>query len=159
MTYADFDGQRPRRDDSGMSKLTLLFFLLSGILPLTMPAVVRSAGDAGKTDVLAMTAIPDGNYFVNLQIRGEGPVRALNLECRNGALKCVNTDEPRLADWKGRSVLIGNGVFMVQLAGESERATQFWVFRADGSAVVREVPDRGEKQTAVPVKGSGLKKP
>ena len=106
-----------------------------------------------------MTVIPDGNYLVNLQIRGEGPVRLLNLECRNGVLKCVKTDEPRLAEWQGRSMLIGNGVFMVQLAGGTERATQFWVFRADGSAAVKEVPDRGEKQSAVPVKGGGLEKP
>ena len=139
-----------------MHKITKLQFLLSGILLLATPAAVRAAE---KTDIQTMTAIPDGNYLVNLQIRGEGPVRLLNLECRNGVLKCVNTDEPNLADWKGRSMLIGNGVFMVQLAGGSERATQFWVFSADGSAAVKEVPDRGEKQTAVPVKGTGLQKP
>ena len=139
-----------------MHTITKRLFLLSGILLLATPAVVHSAE---ITDILTMTAIPDGNYLVNLQIRGEGPVRSLNLECRNGALKCVNTDEPKLADWKGRSMFIGNGVFMVQLAGGSERATQFWVFSADGSAAVKEVPDRGEKQSAVPVKGTGLTKP
>ena len=112
-----------------------------------------------KTDVMTMTAIPDGNYLVRLQIRGEGPMHRINLECKGGKLTCVNTDEPLLAEWKGRSMPIGNGVFMVQLAGGSERATQFWVFHADGAASVKEVPDRGEKQTAVPVKGTGLDTP
>ena len=142
-----------------MSKLTKLLCLLCGTFLMAAPAVVHGAADDRKPDVLTMTAIPDGNYLVHVQIRGEGPECRLNLECRDGKLKCVNTDEPRLAEWKGRSLLIGNGVFMVQLAGGEERATQFWVFRADGSAAVREVPDRGEKQTAVPVKGNGLEKP
>ena len=60
-----------------MHTITKRLFLLSGILLLATPAVVHSAE---KTDILTMTAIPDGNYLVNLQIRGEGPVRSLNLE-------------------------------------------------------------------------------
>ena len=144
---------------SPMSKLTKLLCRLCGIFLMAAPAVVSGAAREGETDVLTMTAIPDGNYLVHLQIRGEGPVHRLNLECKAGTLRCVNTDEPRLAEWKGRSLFIGNGVFLVQLAGGEERATQFWVFKADGSADVKEVPDRGERQTAVPVKGEGLEKP
>ena len=107
-----------------MNKLTKLPLFLCGLFLLTSPAVVHGAGKKGKTEVLAMTVIPDGNYLVNLQIRGEGPVRLLNLECRNGVLKCVKTDEPRLAEWQGRSMLIGNGVFMVQLAGGTHADTR-----------------------------------
>jgi hypothetical protein len=133
-----------------------LVCLLSGLLILTTPA---AAGGAEKVNVLEMKSFPDGNYLVNLQIRGEGPEILLNLEARNGALACVNSSDARLAQWRGRSMFIGNGVFMVQLAGGGEMATQFWAFRADGSAAVKEVPDRGEKSNAVPVKGTALQKP
>lgn len=139
-----------------MIKLTKLMCLLCGIL-LATPAVPQSAANEEKIDVIKMAAIPDGNYLVALQIEGKGPVHHVNLECKDRKLKCVNSDEPRLADWRGQSMHIGNGVFMVHLSGDSVRATQFWVFRPDGSAVIKEVPDRGEKQTAVPVKGSALK--
>ena len=139
--------------------ITKHLLLLSGLYLMTTPLRTYSAENEAKTDVMKMTAIPDGNYFVALQIEGEGPVHRLNLECKDGKLKCVNTDEPRLADWKGRSMSIGNGVFMVQMAGGGVMATQFWVFRPDGTAAVKEVPDRGEKQNAVPVKGTGLEKP
>ena len=39
---------------------------------------------------------------------------------------------------------------MVQLRGTGYVATQYWVFRPDGIADIKEIPDRGEKQTAVP---------
>jgi hypothetical protein len=52
----------------------------------------------------------------------------------------------------GEFELIGNGVFMARLAGGSHRATQLWVFKPDGIALVKEVPDRGEKQVAQRVK-------
>jgi hypothetical protein len=32
------------------------------------------------------------------------------------------------------------------------RGSQLWIFRKDGAAAIREVPDRGEQQSAVPVK-------
>ena len=139
-----------------MSKPTKLICLLCGLF-LATPAVIHSAANEETIDVIKMAAIPDGNYLVALQIEGKGPVHHVNLECKDGKLKCVNSDESRLADWNGQSMHIGNGVFMVHLAGDSVRATQFWVFRPDGSAVIKEVPDRGEKQTAVPVQGSDLK--
>jgi hypothetical protein len=139
-----------------MHNIIKLTYLLCGLFMFT-PAAGCGAADEEKTDFMKLTAIPDGNYLVALQIEGQGPVHRVNIECNDGKLKCVNTDEPRLEDWKGRSMFIGNGVFMVQLAGSSVRATQFWVFRADGSAEVKELPDRGEKQKAVPIKGNGLK--
>jgi hypothetical protein len=48
---------------------------------------------------------------------------------------------------------------MTQLQGGDFRATQFRVFARDGTATIKEIPDRGEKQRAVPVAGQGLEKP
>jgi len=42
---------------------------------------------------------------------------------------------------------------------DRHRASQFWLFQKDGTAVVKEVPDRGEKQIAVPVADDSLALP
>jgi hypothetical protein len=49
---------------------------------------------------------------------------------------------------------------MIFFRNESgHRASQFWVFRSDGSAAVKEVPDRGERQTAIPVHDDSIEPP
>lgn len=45
---------------------------------------------------------------------------------------------------------IANGVFMIPLRNEEFAATQFWAFKPDGSAEIKEIPDRGEIQKAIP---------
>ena len=119
-----------------------------------------AATDAARADevnVLEMKSIPDGHFLLNLQ--REGRDRLLNIEVKDAAAKCVNRDEARLKGLHGRFQLIGNGVFLISFQNEHHRASQFWVFRKDGSAAVKEVPDRGEKQVAVPVKGDSLEAP
>lgn len=60
--------------------------------------------------------------------------------------------DARFKGLQGKFQVIGNGVFLISFQNENHRASQFWLFRKDGSAIVKEVPDRGERQVAVPVK-------
>jgi hypothetical protein len=109
----------------------------------------------GKLDVMGMKGIPDGKYSVKLELKQlDGEAVGVELEAREGRIS--SSDESgRLGRIQGKSQFIGNGVFMVQLQGKGYMATQFWVFRADGSAAIKEIPDRGEKQLAVPVVKKG----
>lgn len=105
-------------------------------------------------NVIKMKAVPDGHFLVQLETAGHGS--RLNLEVKSGQATAVAASEPRLEGLRGQFQLIGNGVFLISLANDQHRATQFWVFHPDGSATVKEVPDRGERQTAVPVKDGSL---
>lgn len=101
-------------------------------------------------NVLDLSEIPEGIYSTTLELKQlDGIPATLRLEVRNGG---ITGNHDRFGEIKGRISPIGNGVFMVQLRGKDYRASQFWVFRPDGSAIIREIPDRGEKQRAVPEK-------
>jgi hypothetical protein len=119
----------------------------------------RSASDvrAPEVKVLEMKSVPDGHFLVNLQ--GDGRDRLVNVEVKDNAARCVNSNDAQLKGMQGKFQLIGNGVFQIFFQNENHRASQYWLFRNDGSAVVKEVPDRGEKQTAVPVKDESLEAP
>ena len=119
----------------------------------------RSAGDvrASELTVLEMKSVPDGHFLVNL--KGEGQDRLVNMEVKDNAAKCVNSNDAQLKGLQGQFQLVGNGVFLVFFQNENHRASQYWLFRNDGSAVVKEVPDRGEKQTAIPVASDSLDLP
>jgi len=119
----------------------------------------RSTGDvrASEVKVLEMKSVPDGHFLVNLQ--GQGRSRLVNIEVKDNAAKCVNSDDAQLKGMQGTFQLIGNGVFLIFFQNENHRASQYWLFRSDGSAVVKEVPDRGESQTAMPVKDDSLEAP
>jgi hypothetical protein len=56
-----------------------------------------------------------------------------------------------LTEISGTFSPIANGVFLIQLRNETFAATQFWAFKPDRSAEIKELPDRGEMQKAVPV--------
>jgi hypothetical protein len=118
-----------------------------------------SAGKAGTSEakVLEMKSVPEGHFLVNLQ--KEGQDRLLNFVVKDNAAKCVNSNDAQLKGLQGRFQLIGNGVFVVFFQNENHRASQYWLFRNDGSAVVKEVPDRGEKQSAIPVATDSLDLP
>jgi len=102
-----------------------------------------------KLNALEMKSVPDGHFLVKLQVGGQE--RLLNIESKNDSAKCVTTDNPKLKGLRGRFQLIGNGVFLVFFQNENHRASQYWVFREDGGATIKEIPDRGEDQEAVPV--------
>ena len=122
-------------------------------------AQTQSAGNlrASEAKVLEMKSVPDGHFLVNLQTDGKD--RLVNIEVKDNAAKCVNSNDTRLKELQGRFQLIGNGVFVIFFQNENHRASQHWLFRQDGTAAVKEVPDRGERQTAMPVKDESLETP
>ena len=126
-------------------------------LTATVGYMQQSAAEKSGSGVLEMTSIPDGFYRANLRIDGQD--RIANFEIRNHAVKCVNADYPKLKSLRGKFQLVGNGVFFVVLQNEQYQAGQHWVFHQDGSATLKEVPDRGEVQRAVRVKDDSLDLP
>jgi hypothetical protein len=128
--------------------------LLAGIVRFVLTA---SGATASEANVLEMNSAPNGHFLVNLQI--EGRDRLVNIEVKDNAARCVNSEDARMKGLQGTFQLIGNGVFLIFFQNQHHRASQFWVFRKDGSAAVKEIPDRGEKQTAVPVKDESLEAP
>lgn len=110
-----------------------------------------------RLEVLRMKVVPDGNFLVNLQLNGQE--HRLDFKVTGNLARCVNSTTERFKGLEGRFQLIGNGVFLVCFQNENHRASQFWVFREEGSAAVKEVPDRGEKQFAIPVENDSIEQP
>jgi hypothetical protein len=128
------------------------------------PAICHGQGGAANGGVMngyssrtSLKAVPDGNFLVSLEF--EGKERLLNLEVKNGAARCVKSNEPRLQGATGQFRMLDTGVFLVSLRKQNVTVSQFWIFRTDGSAAIREAPDRGEIQKATPVKGDSLELP
>ena len=115
------------------------------------------ADELAPIDVREMKAVPDGNYLTILSI--EGNDRRLNLEVDQGSARCVKTNYQAAKDVRVSYQLLGNGVFFASMRGQNITNSQFWIFRADGKAEIQEIPDRGEKQIAIPVKGDILEFP
>jgi hypothetical protein len=113
-----------------------------------------SVSQATRINVLEMKSVPAGHFLVNLQV--DGKERLLNLKVSGNAVECVTSDDARFKGLRGEFQLIGNGVFLVFFRNDNHRASQYWLFQSDGSAVVREVPDRGEKQRAIPVSDASI---
>lgn len=115
------------------------------------PAVPASAAQAQVLDIVNLTAVPAGKYEVTLALEQlDGVPATLVLDCRDGRF---TASSERFGQVEGRVLqTIGNGVFMIRLRGTGYTATQFWIFKPNGSAEIQEIPDRGEKQTAVPKK-------
>ena len=138
-----------------------MMLLIGSILPLAglVPAGHTQPRDAARPriDVLEMTAVPDGNYRVNLQ--AGGTERLVNIKVKDNAARCVNSSDPGLKGLEGKFELIGNGVFRVVFQNQDYTASQWWVFRTDRSATVKEVPDRGEKERAIPVPDERIEQP
>ncbi len=108
-------------------------------------------------DVLEMKSVPDGHYLLNLETGAAE--RLVNIEVKNASGKCVNSSDPQLKGLEGKFEFIGNGVFTVVFRNKHYTMTQWWLFRPDGSATVKEVPDRGETQRAIPVSDESLSRP
>jgi hypothetical protein len=125
--------------------------------PSATSGAASRAAPVPVLDVLGLTAVPDGHYLLNFQQGGRE--RLINLTVESGRARAGAASDPRLRGLAGEFQLIGNGVFLIALANEHHRATQFWVFRPDGTAAVKEIPDRGERQEAVRVEAGVLVRP
>lgn len=130
-----------------MKHMTTILAVAGGAIVCAL-ALLRAADFSGKPqlDVLEMQQIPPGVYEVHLQLdRQDFTVR---LGIKDNRAVFVKSSADKFNGFAGEFELIGNGVFLARMAGENHRATQWWVFHADGTASVKEVPDRGEKQVA-----------
>lgn len=136
---------------------SLIALMLAAALPSEAggrePQIAPDSKASGP-NILEMKSVPDGHFLVNLRV-GEQE-RLLNIKVGAGVGVCVRSDDSRFKGLRGEFHLIGNGVFVVFFQNDHHRASQYWLFQGDGRAVVREVPDRGEKQLAVPVPDDSL---
>ena len=131
--------------------VALIALVSSAILCHSQPVANQAVSVAN------LKSVPDGNYLVTLEI--EGQIERLNLQVQTNRAKCVNSSDPKLKSIQGQFQLKGNGVFIASLQGGAFRSSQIWIFRADGAASIREVPDRGEQEQALPVKGTSIELP
>ena len=60
---------------------------------------------------------------------------------------------------QGKIQNMKSGVFLIRFQNNQGAMSQVWIFRKDGTAGVRELPDSGELQSAVPVKDDSLTPP
>ena len=125
------------------------WLFISAIVWVLCSGVTKGAADeANKAslDVLKMQEVPSGFYDVQLQLAGKD--QSVKLVIKGNRAAFVKTTSDKLEGLSGGFELIGNGVFLARLAGKDHRASQWWIFHTDGTATVREIPDRGEKQIA-----------
>lgn len=102
--------------------------------------------------------VPDGNYLLTVEVNGE--TQRLNLKVQGGQAKCMKATDQSLAKVEGQfqkpdpKFQAPANSFIARF--RNGLGSQLWIGRPDGSFAVREVPDRGEQQSAVPVKGDSL---
>lgn len=102
-----------------------------------------------KLDVLNMKEIPEGLYAVQMEL--EGKPETVTVVIRRNRAGFVKASHQKLEGLSGGFELIGNGVYLARLSGSKHAASQWWLFHPDGTATVKEIPDRGEKQVARPI--------
>ncbi len=102
--------------------------------------------------------VPDGNYLVNID-KPNGVKKLLNYQVVDGAAVCVKASSPDSVGLRGTFEYVEDGVFKIFVSNDQHRGTNIWKFRPDGIAEVKEIPDRGEMQQAVPVEGETLNYP
>ena len=124
----------------------IYLMIWTAIFRLAVLATVAETAGTGNLDVLKMKDVPEGVYEVQLQLSSRN--QTVTLAIKNNHAAFLESTDSKLEGLKGEFELIGNGVFMARLAGDNHRASQFWIFHSDGTVVVKEIPDRGEKQTA-----------
>ena len=124
-----------------MKHLLLILFTA-----LCAPLFTHSNLAAESLDVLKMTEIPSGSYDVQLQYEGTPATVKLKIEGNRAAF--VESSLSKLEGMSGKFELLGNGVFLARLSSKAGGATQIWVFKPDGTAAIKEIPDRGERQFA-----------
>lgn len=108
-----------------------------------------------ESRVPEMKAMKEGNYLVTL----DGG-KLMNVAVRNGKATCVRASAPNLKGMLGAIQAMKSGVFLIRFQNDQGVSmSQVWIFREDGSAGVRELPDSGELQHAVPVKDDSLTPP
>lgn len=136
-----------------INRLVILGLLCAAtVLPAAFGQGKNSKGaseEPALAKVITMQTVPDGRYKANIKNGEEYHAVVIHIEADSA--QYAETKSPVLKGMKGQFQHIGNGVFLISMANDRTRATQFWVFRPDGSAAIKEIPDRGENQIAVPI--------
>lgn len=127
-----------------MKRLLAISLLVSGLCCAASPDT--NAADKPGLDVLKMQEIPAGSYDVQLQDGGKD--ETVRLSIKNNRATFVKSSTRKFDGLAGEFELIGNGVYLARLTCRGGGASQWWIFHPDGSATIKEIPDRGEKQTA-----------
>ncbi|HUS09354.1 MAG TPA: hypothetical protein VMZ30_02725 [Pyrinomonadaceae bacterium] len=113
------------------------------------------------TAAQGISQVPDGNYLLTVELNGQQ--QRLNLKIQGGRAKCIKTTDSTLAMVEGQfqkpdpKLQAPANSFIARF--RNGLGSQLWIARPDGSFAVREVPDRGEQQSAVPMKGDSLEAP
>lgn len=125
-------------------------------MALIVPA--QAQGTAKKLNVATLEGVPDGNYLVTLELKGKE--ERLNFAIKDDRATCVNASDPSLKGVRGVFQKFDKveGAFLIRYQTPVV-GSQLWIFRPDGAAAIREAPDRGEQQSAVPVKGDTITAP
>ena len=123
-----------------MRKSFVISLIVTGLLS------VAGAAEKATLDVFSMTQIPSGTYDV--QLEDSGKKETVTLAIKGDRATFVKSTSPKFEDLSGSFQLMGNGVFVARLSCKGGNVTQLWLFRPDGTAQVKESPDRGEKQMA-----------
>ena len=122
----------------------LIPWILIGLIYVLNPVL---PGAAEKTiDVLNMTQTPAGTYDV--QLEDSGKKETVKIAIKGDRARFMSSTSPKFEGLSGTFELLGNGVFIARLSCRGGNATQLWLFRPDGTARVKESPDRGEEQIA-----------
>jgi hypothetical protein len=94
--------------------------------------------------------IPDGAYSVHLEWWGQK--QNLTMVITNQEAQVTRSSDPRLADMTARFRQDGDGSFGIFFqTKDGQGASQNWIPQADGTFIIKEVPDRGEKQLSTPM--------
>jgi hypothetical protein len=152
--------------DSGKIEGMKAFILQAGVL-FALSSGMLCFG-ATKLDVSRLRAVPDGNYLMTLELNGKQERANVKVEGNNA--KCVNSTDANMKNMEGEfqpvqqkrpdgKIVSMPGYFTISFQTPRGYMTQLWILRPDGAAAIRESPDRGEQQSAVPVSGSSLELP
>jgi hypothetical protein len=134
-------------------------FLTKTIVTLALIAAPASFAAATALDISQLKSVPEKNYLVTLELNGKQ--ERLNVKVEGNKAKVINSSDQALKAAEGQFQPHPRqpGVFAVTFQTKQGAMTQIWIFRPDGSAAVRENPDRGEQQSAVPVTGDSIDLP
>ena len=90
-----------------------------------------------------------------------GKQERANVKVEGNKAKCVNSTDTNMKNMEGKFEAHPQqpGVFRVSFLTPKGYMSQIWIVRSDGAVAIREIPDRGEQQGAVPVTGTSIEPP
>jgi hypothetical protein len=93
---------------------------------------------------------PDGFYAVNPEWFGKK--QNLEIHVKDNEAKVIQSTDPSMADMNATFRADDDGAFHIFFQGKDNRGgSQHWLPQGDGSFIIKEVPDRGEQQKAIPI--------